>query len=145
MYFCRKKNSYYLFVMVRIILILLMHAAGDFVLQGSVLSKLKAYKTAYLFAHVGIYTTFFLVLSPVFLGLSYIQSLQFSLLNGGAHLIVDFVTSKLKKLYWEKKNENAFVAVISFDHITHLTCLFTSYILMFPVVFENSKNLYYFI
>lgn len=108
-----------------------MHAAGDFLLQGSSLSKLKVTKFYYLLAHVGIYTAFFIAVSPILLGLTFMQGLIFSLINGVLHLAVDFVTSRLKKKYWEL-NEAKYVAVVSFDHITHIIILISSYLLMFP-------------
>ena len=79
-----------------IILLILMHIAGDFLFQGSMLSSRKASKMTYLFTHVGIYTLVFILLSPVLLKLTFMQGLQYSLINGVAHLLVDFFTSKFK-------------------------------------------------
>jgi hypothetical protein len=112
-----------------------MHAAGDFLLQGSTLSKLKATKFYYLLAHVGIYTVFFIAVSPMLLGLTFMQGLIFSLVNGVLHLVVDFVTSRLKKKYWDL-NETKYLAVVSFDHIIHIIILISSYLIMYP---EASK------
>lgn len=126
--------------MVRIIFLILMHAAGDFLLQGSGLSKLKASKTAYLFVHVGIYTAFFIVLCPVLLGLTFMQGLIFSLVNGFAHLIIDFITIKLKNKFWSK-NEAAYIAAISFDHILHIGILIASFIYLYPEVFSSALKL----
>jgi hypothetical protein len=124
----------------RVIILILIHAAGDFLLQGSGLSHLKSKKSIYLFVHVGIYTALLIILSPLFLGLSYIQGLTFGLLNGFAHLIVDFITIKLKNKFWEK-NEAAYIAVISFDHIIHLLILIGSFILMYPDIFLSTMHL----
>lgn len=126
--------------MVRIIFLILMHTVGDFLLQGSTLSKLKASRITYLLAHVGIYTVLFIALSPVLLGLTFMQGLVFSLINGGAHLIVDLVTSKLKNKFWEK-NEAAYIATISLDHIIHLLILIATYIYMYPEVFAKGMRL----
>jgi hypothetical protein len=115
-----------------------MHSAADFVLQGSRLSKLKASKTFSLLIHVGIYMAFFILLSPFLLGLTFMQGLVFSLINGAAHLIIDLITSKLKKLYWGK-NEGGFFAVISFDQILHITILIATYLYMFPEVYALSN------
>jgi hypothetical protein len=115
-----------------------MHVAADFVLQGSVLSKLKASKTVSLLVHVGIYISFFIVLSPYLLGLTFMQGLVFSLINGAAHLIIDLITSKLKKLYWGK-SEAKFFAVISFDQLSHITILIYTYLYMYPEVYAISN------
>jgi len=127
--------------MIRIVILVLMHAAGDFLLQGSGLSKLKASKIVYLLIHVGIYTAFFIVLSPVLLGLTMKQGLIFSLINGSLHLIIDFITGKLKSMYWEK-NEAKYIIVISFDHFFHILILIATYVLLFPEAFNSSLNLY---
>ncbi|HNX87530.1 MAG TPA: DUF3307 domain-containing protein [Paludibacteraceae bacterium] len=109
----------------------MMHIAADFILQGNRLYKLKASKTGFLLAHVGIYTIFFIVFSPLLLELTFVQGLVFSAINGGAHLIVDFFTSKFKKLYWQK-NEAKYIAVISIDHVLHISILMGTYIYMYP-------------
>lgn len=124
----------------RIIILILIHAAGDFLLQGSGLSHLKSKKSIYLLLHVGIYTALLIILSPLFLGLSYLQGLTFGLINGFAHLVVDFITIKLKNKFWEK-NEAAYIAVISFDHIIHLLILIGSFILMYPDIFLSTMHL----
>jgi hypothetical protein len=126
--------------MARIIILILLHAGADFLFQGSMLSKLKATKIAYLFAHVGIYTVFFIVLSPFALGITFMQGLVFSLINGVLHFVVDFITIKLKNKFWEK-NEAAYVAVISFDHIIHLVILIGSFIYLYPEVFASTLKI----
>lgn len=123
--------------MYRLLILIMLHSGADFLLQGSRLSKLKASKTTALFAHVGVYTGVFIIFSPLLLGLSFMQGLIFSLINGVLHLGIDFITSRLKKMYWNK-NESAYFAVISFDHISHLAILIGTYIYMFPEVFSFS-------
>jgi hypothetical protein len=108
-----------------------MHIAGDFLLQGNSMSKLKMSKISFLFAHTGIYTTLFIVLSPFLLALTFIQGLLYSLINGVAHLIVDFITSRSKKHYWEK-DETKYIMTISLDHLVHISILILTYIYMFP-------------
>ena len=87
--------------MVRIIVLVLLHILGDFFLQGSKLSKRKRAKIPSLLVHTGIYTLPFIILSPVLLHLSFLQGLEFSLLNGVLHFGLDFVTGKIKKKYWQ--------------------------------------------
>jgi hypothetical protein len=117
--------------MARILILLFMHSVADFVLQGERLSKLKATKIVSLFLHVGVYTALFIIVSPLVLGLTFMQGLVFSLVNGGAHLLVDLTTSKLKLRFWDK-NESRYFAVISFDHFAHVAILIATYLFMFP-------------
>jgi hypothetical protein len=117
--------------MYKILILILMHIAADFLLQGSTLSKLKASKITALLLHVGIYTVFFIVFSPLLLGLTFVQGLIFSSINGGAHLIIDYFISKFKKLYWQQ-NEAKYLAVISIDHILHILILIATFIYLYP-------------
>lgn len=108
-----------------------MHVIADFFLQGSKLSKLKALKLPYLFEHVGIYTAFFAVLSPLLLGLTIVQGLIFSLINGVFHFVIDYFTGKYKTLYFET-NESRYLATVGLDHTLHLVILIVSYVYVFP-------------
>ena len=65
-------------MVVKLTIILIMHLVADFLLQGSSFSKLKMSKISYLFLHVLIYTTFFIVASPLLLSLTFQQGLIFS-------------------------------------------------------------------
>jgi len=116
--------------MSKIIIIILIHAIADFFFQGSKLSKLKVLKMPYLFEHVGIYTLFFIVLSPILLGLTFFQGLIFSLFNGIMHLIIDYLTGKFKLKY--NDHESNYLAVIGIDHTLHIIILITSYIYLYP-------------
>jgi len=111
----------------RIIILILMHLVGDFFLQGQKLSKLKALKLPYLVEHVGIYTLLFIVLSPVLLGLTFLQGLVFSLLNGSLHFIIDYFKVK----YIDAK-ESKFLTTIGIDHTLHIIILIVSYIYLYP-------------
>ncbi|HNW69306.1 MAG TPA: DUF3307 domain-containing protein [Bacteroidales bacterium] len=117
--------------MYRILILVIMHIAGDFLLQGKTLSRLKASKVTALLAHVGIYTLFFIAISPLLLGLTFIQGLIFSSINAATHLVIDFFTAKFKKIYWQQ-SEGKYLAVISIDHILHILILITTYIYMYP-------------
>ena len=108
-----------------------MHAIGDFFLQGSKLSSLKALNKNALFEHVGIYTLLFIVLSPLALGLTFLQGLAFSLLNGVLHLVIDYFTGMFKQRYLYT-NESKYIAVIGIDNTLHILILVTSYIYLFP-------------
>lgn len=122
-------------MVIKLCIILLMHLFADFLLQGSSLSELKMSKIGYLFLHVLIYTAFFILVSPLLLSLTFRESLIFSGINGGIHLVVDFITSKLKRKFW-KKNESVYIAIISADNLIHVAILIYTYITLFPKAFE---------
>lgn len=119
----------------RIIILILMHAFGDFFLQGNKLSRLKALKMNYLIEHVGIYTGLFIILSPLILGLTILQGLLFSLLNGSFHFVIDYFTGKYKLKYFDT-NESKYITTIGIDHTLHIVILIGSYMYLFP----NSLN-----
>jgi hypothetical protein len=108
-----------------------MHAIGDFFLQGRKLSSLKALKMNALLEHAGIYTLVFIVLSPLALGLTFLQGLAFSMLNGSLHFVIDFFTGKFKQKYLNT-NESKYIATIGIDTTLHILILVASYIYLFP-------------
>jgi hypothetical protein len=108
-----------------------MHAIGDFFLQGRKLSNLKALKMNALLEHAGIYTLVFIVLSPLALGLTFLQGLAFSMLNGSLHFVIDFFTGKFKQKYLNT-NESKYIATIGIDTTLHILILVASYIYLFP-------------
>jgi hypothetical protein len=126
--------------MVKISILVFLHLVADFLLQGSYFSKLKATKITYLLLHVLIYTLLFVILSPLLLSLTFTQGLLFSGINGGIHLVVDFLTSKLKQKFWQK-NESIYVAIITFDALIHIAVLIATYIYIFPEAFNAYLNL----
>jgi len=113
-----------------------MHAVGDFFFQGKKMSKLKALKLPYLLEHTGIYTLLFLVLSPLILGLTIIQALIFSLINGVLHFIIDYYTGKLKVKYYGV-DESKYITTIGLDHTIHLILLIGSYMYFFPELINS--------
>ena len=104
---------------------------GDFFLQGSKLSSLRALKMNALLEHVGIYTLLFIVLSPLALGLIILQGLEFSLINGVLHFGIDYFNGKLKQVYLNT-NESKYIAVIGTDNTLHILILVATYIYLFP-------------
>jgi hypothetical protein len=117
-----------------------MHAIGDFFLQGRKLSSLKSLKMSALLEHVGIYTLLFIVLSPLALGLTFIQGLEFSLINGSLHFGIDYFTGKLKQKYLNTSESN-YIAVIGIDNTLHILILVATYIYLFPDAMNNYSPL----
>lgn len=113
-----------------------MHALGDFFLQGSKLSKLKALKWLQLLEHVGIYTSVFIVLSPLLLGLTFIDGLVFSIMNGALHLIIDYFTGIFKVRFLEK-DESKYLTIIGLDHTLHILILISTYLYFYPYAIDT--------
>ena len=123
--------------MYKIIILIVTHVFGDFIFQGNNLSKLKSLKLPYLLEHVGIYTLILIVISPIALGLTFLQGLFFGLLNGTLHLSIDYVAGKYKVKYLEV-NESKYMSVIGADYALHIIILILSYVLLFPVQFNEA-------
>jgi len=117
--------------MAKIIFLILIHVFGDFFLQGYKLSRLKFIKLPYLVEHVGIYTIVFIVLSPILLGLTFMQGLIYSLVNGALHLIVDYITGKYK-IKVLGKDEFKYISAIGIDYTVHLLIIITTYLYIYP-------------
>lgn len=112
------------------VLIFVMHVVAGFFLQSKKISKLKREQKRYLFLHVGIYTLFFIVFSPILLGLTIVQGLVYSLMNGILHLIVDYITGKFKVKYFEKYNFKYKLTIIV-DYALHLSMLIITYLCLY--------------
>jgi len=109
------------------ILIFVMHVVAGFFLQTKKISKLKREKKRYLFLHVGIYTLFFMAFSPILLGLTILQGLVYSLINGVLHLVVDYITGKFKIMYFEK-NDFKYKLTTGIDYVLHIAILISTYV-----------------
>jgi hypothetical protein len=77
------------------------------------------------------YTLIFLVFSPILLGLTIIQGIEYSLLNGVLHLGVDYFTGKLK-VRFINKNEVKYNLVVVMDYTIHLVILAITFIWLYP-------------
>jgi hypothetical protein len=117
------------------VLLFVMHVVAGFFLQTKKVSKLKREKTSYLFIHVGLYTLFFIVFCPILLGLTILEGLTYSLINGVLHLVVDYTTGKFKNKYFGKNNLG-YKLTVGIDYALHVSILIITYILMFkPSIF----------
>lgn len=94
------------------ILIVWIHTVADFVLQTNSMAVNKSTSIKWLFAHVGLYTL-------CLCGFGW----KYALVNGIAHFITDFVSSRLTTHFWKKGNRHNFFVVIGFDQALHITVL----------------------
>ena len=114
-----------------VLFILMIHSFADSILQSSKLRYHKMLHIIPLLEHVGIYTLFFIVLSPFVLGLTFVEGLQYSLINGGLHLVIDFVSGRLKNKYLDV-DDAKYLSVVGFDHTLHIIILIYTYVALFP-------------
>jgi len=128
--------------MARILLLILIHTLADYFLQGKKLSRMKAFKPPYLFAHVGTYTLLFIILSPILLGLTFTQGLIFSLINGSFHLVIDYITGKYKLKFFNTDDTKYYITS-GLDHVLHLIILIASYVLLYPDAMNTSYSSYF--
>lgn len=94
------------------LLVIALHFVGDFVLQSRWMGNNKSKNWLALLAHVGVYTSCFLIFGW-----------RFALLNGAIHFVVDAVTSRVTSRMWEKKNVYGFFTVIGLDQMIHTMTL----------------------
>jgi hypothetical protein len=90
-----------------------LHFLGDFVLQSNFMAQGKSKSMLILTFHVCVYTIPLLLLGW-----------KYALINGLAHWVVDFFTSKATAYLYNKKENHWFFVVIGFDQALHMTILF---------------------
>jgi len=124
-------------------ILILLHVLGDSIFLTKKLKQQKIEKVSYLFLHVGIYTLLFLLLTPLLLGLSLVQDLEFSMLVGMLHFVIDFIITRIKRKYW-RTHKYLYVLIASlFEHLIQVSVLITLYLYLFPTTidFDNWYNI----
>ena len=96
-----------------ILTIISLHWFADFVLQSDKMAQGKSKSNYWLSYHVAVYTLPFLA----FFGW------QYALLNGAAHWIVDWNTSRVTSRLWQQKRIHAFFTIIGLDQLIHTATL----------------------
>lgn len=96
-----------------IILIFWTHFVADFLLQSEYMSMNKSKNSWVLAFHCSVYTFPFIILF----------GLKYAIVNGIAHFVVDFITSRCTSKLYEKKQYHWFFVVIGFDQALHMTTL----------------------
>lgn len=96
-----------------ILLIIWLHIIGDFVLQTRYIGNNKSKKIMILTLHCLLYSIPFFIIS-----------VEFAFINGLLHFPVDFITSRLTKyFYYKKQSEYLFFTTIGVGQAVHLTFL----------------------
>jgi len=95
-----------------IILIIWIHFVSDFLLQTDYMAINKSTNNQVLLLHCGVYSIPFLIFG-----------LDYALLAGMLHFIVDFITARMTTYFWSKEQRHWFFVTIGCDQAIHMTCL----------------------
>lgn len=95
-----------------IYLVLLVHWIADFVLQTDKQAKGKSTSIYWLSKHLAVYTACLLPFGW-----------KYALLNGSAHWVVDFFSSKASSYFYKKGQVHNFFVVVGFDQFLHVAIL----------------------
>lgn len=99
-----------------LLLLVWLHFIADFVLQNDKMAHNKSSSNKWLSIHVAIYTLPFFPFGW-----------QFALLNGAAHWITDYFTSRATTALYKRGENHWFFVVIGFDQAIHMTCMVLLY------------------
>ena len=99
-----------------LIAIIFMHFFADFVLQNDKMALNKSKSNLWLGIHVLVY----MIPITVF-------GWKFSLINGVAHFITDWFTSRGTTYLWQKKKRHEFFVLIGLDQALHMATLVLVY------------------
>lgn len=111
------------------ILIFIMHFVVVEFLQDSRFDKIKNRKKLYLFQHVGIYSLSLLLFSPILLGFTILKGILFSLINGGLHIAVDFITNKFKNNSFDNTHIKNRI-IVGIDTTMHVSFLILTFLFL---------------
>ena len=100
--------------------IIWLHLFADFILQSDKMAKGKSKSNGWLLTHVSTYSLPFLV----FFGWKY------ALANFTAHIITDYISSRITSHLWQKNEVHWFFVVVGIDQALHMTAL----ILTIPLI-----------
>lgn len=95
-----------------ILAILGTHFVGDFILQSDWMASNKSKRNSVLALHVGIYSSCFLWLGPLYAGVNFL-----------AHFATDWITSRWTSRLYKAKKIHWFFVVIGLDQLAHYAVL----------------------
>jgi len=114
--------------------ILFLHWIGDFVLQSGKMAAKKHKDFEVLLDHILMYMlvigfgSLFVFDHSIKLWGWPVCSAVFMIINSFAHLVLDFVSSKVTAYLYSKHRIHDFFTVIGFDQFLHITILYLTYI-----------------
>lgn len=98
--------------MINIIFIVWLHFVADFILQTDKMALNKSSSMKWLSIHVVTYSLPFLWFGW-----------RYALINGFAHFVTDWITSRLSARAWKAEKRGLFFKIIGADQAIHLTVL----------------------
>lgn len=107
-----------------LIAILAVHFVADFVLQSDVMAQRKSTSNKWLTIHIAMYSAPFVLFGPLY-----------ALVNGVAHWLTDYVSSRATTRLWKAGERHWFFVVIGADQFVHVACLVVTAGLMRPVFY----------
>lgn len=110
-----------------ILLILLIHWLADFGLQTHEQAMAKSTDSGALADHVGVYTLVWFIASYSMFD-SFPKAVLFSIVTFICHFGTDYITSRVGKPFWDKKDYHNGFIVVGFDQILHYIQLFVCYL-----------------
>ena len=103
-----------------LLILIWMHFIADFILQSNWMAQNKSKHNIPLLIHIGVYSLPFLYFSW-----------EYALINGVAHLITDWFSSRATSKLWAEKKVHWFFVVVGLDQAIHMTTLILTYVWLF--------------
>lgn len=107
-----------------VLLILIAHFIGDFLLQNDDMAINKSKNIHILYVHCMAYIIPFLIWTIFKPGAG---MLMWWFINMHLHFLIDFITSRITSKLWAKNERHWFFTVIGADQLLHLMILFVTY------------------
>lgn len=105
--------------------ILSAHWFADFVMQTDKMAVNKSTSNKWLLSHVLCYSLWLGILTAWIF--PFPQAIAFVALNGMAHAITDYGTSRWTSYLWKKQDRHNFFVVIGLDQLIHTVTLIGTY------------------
>lgn len=94
-----------------------LHFVADFILQTDKMALNKSKSNRWLLAHSVTYS----------LPMLFFVGPLYAVVNGAAHIVVDWCTSRVNSKLWQANERHWFFTMIGFDQAIHLTTLAVTY------------------
>lgn len=111
-----------------IILILFTHWLFDFFFQTREMGNNKSKSNYHLALHVWVYSLGLLLVAPILFPMSIICGIGWIFVNGLAHFLTDYVTSRATSSLYKEERYQDFFNVIGIDQMLHYITLFGTYV-----------------
>jgi hypothetical protein len=105
---------------------MLIHFLADFGLQTHDQANNKSTSNKWLFYHVGVYSLIWLIAYYCFTN-NILGSAIFASITFICHYITDYITSRIGKSFWDKKDLHNGFTIVGFDQLLHYIQLIFTY------------------